>query len=113
KSQKFDQLRLAQYLTESGKGVEKWVMDLLRVAYTIEYGREVDEQSSLNLLTLLTADTSAGFHIFVESDDSKRIKGGSSSLSNALARALEGKVRIHQGHRLVKIAQNGSNLLLD
>ena len=103
---------MAQYLAESGKGVEKWVMDLLRVAYTIEYGREADEQSSLNLITILKADTSEGFKIFGESDESKRIKGGSSSLPNALARALEGKVKINQRHRLVKIAQNGSNLSL-
>lgn len=112
KAQKFDQLRLTQYLTESGKGMEKWVMDLLRVAYTIEYGRDADEQSSLNLLALLKADTSEGFQVFGESDESKRIKGGSSALPNALARALEGKVRIHQRHRLVKIAQAGSNMSL-
>jgi monoamine oxidase len=112
KARKFDQLRLAQYLTESGKGVEKWVVDLLRVAYTIEYGRDAEEQSSLNLLALLKADTSDGFQIFGESDESKRIKGGSSALPNALAQALEGKVRIHQGHRLVKIAQAGSNMSL-
>ena len=46
KARKLDQLSLAQYLTESGQGVEKWVMDLLRVAYTIEYGRDADEQSA-------------------------------------------------------------------
>ena len=113
KARKFDRLSLGQYLTESGKGVEKWVVDLLRVAYTIEYGREADEQSSLNLITLLKADTSGGFQVFGESDESKRVKGGSSSLPNALARAIEGKVTIHQRHRLVKIAQNGSNLLLN
>jgi monoamine oxidase len=112
KAQKFDQLRLAQYLTESGKGVEKWVLDLLRVAYTIEYGRDADEQSSLNLIALLKADTSESFQVFGESDESKRIKDGSSALPNALVRALEGKVRIHQRHRLVKIAQTGSNMSL-
>jgi len=112
RARKFDQLSLAQYLTASGKGMEKWVIDLLRVAYTIEYGRDAEEQSSLNLIALLKADTSEGFQVFGESDESKRIKGGSSSLPNALARALEGKVRIHQRHRLVKIAQSGSSMLL-
>jgi monoamine oxidase len=112
KAGKFDQLSLAQYLTESGKGVEKWVVDLLRVAYTIEYGRDADEQSSLNLIALLKADPREGFQIFGESDESKRVKGGSSSLPNALARAIEGKVTIHQRHRLVKIAQAGSNMVL-
>ncbi|PYJ11864.1 MAG: hypothetical protein DMF06_01445 [Verrucomicrobia bacterium] len=113
KAAKFDRISLGQYLTEAGKGVEKWVMDLLRVAYTIEYGRDADQQSSLNLLTLLVADTSGGFQVFGESDESKRVKGGSSSLPNALAKALEGKVTIHQRHQLVKIEQNGSNLSLN
>ena len=112
KGRRFDKLSLAQYLADAGKGVEKWVVDLLRVGYTIEYGRDAEEQSSLNLIALLGADTSEGFHIFGESDESKRVRGGSSSLPNALAKALEGKVRINQGHRLEKIAQSGSDLLL-
>lgn len=112
KARKFDELSLAQYLAETGKGVEKWVVDMFRVAYTIEYGREADEQSSLNLIALLKTDTSEGFKIFGDSDESKRIRGGSSSLPNALAKALEGKVRINKGHRLVKITQAGANVTL-
>ena len=76
-------------------------------------GRELDEQSSLNLIAYLQADTSAGFKLFGDSDESKRIKGGSSSLPNALVKALNGKVQIRQGHRLVKIGQTGSNITLD
>lgn len=112
KAAKFDRISLPEYLTETGKGVEKWVVDMLRVAYTIEYGRDADEQSSLNLIALLKAETSEGFTIFGDSDESKRIKGGSSSLPNALARALENKVRINKGHPLVNIAQVGSGITL-
>jgi len=112
KAARFDGINLAEYLTQTGQGVEKWVVDMLRVAYTIEYGRDADEQSSLNLIALLQPDTSEGFKIFGDSDESKRIKGGSSSLPNALATALEGKVRINKGYRLVKIAPAGSNLAL-
>jgi monoamine oxidase len=113
KATRFDRINLAEYLTRTGKGVEKWVVDMLRVAYTIEYGRDAGEQSSLNLIALLKAETSEGFKIFGDSDESKRIKGGSSSLPNALARALDGKVRINKSHQLVKIAQVGSNLVLN
>jgi len=112
KARTFDNLSLAHYLAETGRGVEKWVVDLLRVAYTIEYGRDADEQSALNLIALLKADTSEGFQIFGESDESKRIKDGSSSLPNALAKAIAGKVKIQKGHRLVKIAEAGSNMTL-
>lgn len=112
KATRFDRINLAEYLTQTGKGVEKWVVDLLRVAYTIEYGRDAGEQSSLNLIALLQADTSEGFMVFGESDESKRIQGGSSSLPNALVKAIENKVKINQSHRLVKIVQSGPNVTL-
>jgi monoamine oxidase len=112
RARRFDQISLAQYLAESGKGVEKWVLDLLRVAYTIEYGREVEEQSALNLIVYLKPDTSAGFKIFGDSDESKRIEGGSSALPDALVKALEGRVEIHQGHTLEKIGSAGSSMNL-
>ena len=112
KAARLDRINLAEYLTRTGKGVEKWVLDLLRVAYTIEYGRIAEEQSSLNLITLLEAETSEGFKVFGDSDEGKRVKGGSSSLPNALVKSLEGKVRINKGHRLVKIASAGSNMTL-
>ena len=108
----FDKMSLAEYLTETGKGVEKWVVDMLRVAYTIEYGRDLDEQSALNLIAYLSADTSQGFKLFGDSDESKRIKGGSSSLPNALAKAIDGKVKINKGYRLAKIGQAGPNMTL-
>jgi monoamine oxidase len=113
KARRYDRMSLAAYFAEAGKNSEKWVIELLRVAYTIEYGRELAEQSSLNLLTLLEADTSEGFKIFGDSDESKRIEGGSSSLPDALVRALEGKVKINHAHRLVRIAQGGPNLTFD
>ena len=113
KARKLDRISLAAYLADAGKGVEKWVIELLRVAYTIEYGREPAEQSSLNLITLLKPDTGNGFQIFGESDESKRIAGGSSSLPNALVKAIEGKVKINRGYRLARMAQNGSGLTLD
>jgi len=112
KGYRFDKISLGQYLADSSKGVEKWVIDLLRVAYTIEYGRDADEQSALNLIVYLKPDTSNGFKIFGDSDESKRIQGGSSSLPNALVKALAGKVTIHQGHNLLKIAEANSDLML-
>jgi monoamine oxidase len=113
KAGKFDKINLAEYLTETGKGVDKWVVDMLRVAYTIEYGRDLDEQSSLNLITYLKADTAEGFKLFGDSDESKRIQGGSSSLPNALAKAIDGKVKINKGYRLARIGQAGPNLTLN
>ncbi len=112
KAHTFDRMSLAAYLNETGRGVEKWVVDMLGVAYTIEYGRELHEQSALNLIAYLNADTSEGFKLFGDSDESKRIKGGSSSLPNALLKALAGKVRIHKAHRLAKIGETGPRISL-
>ena len=38
KAHKFDRMSLADYLAVTGRGVEKWVIDMLGVAYVIEYG---------------------------------------------------------------------------
>lgn len=112
KAAKFDKMNLADYLQTTGRGVDKWVVDMLRVAYVIEYGRDADEQSALNLVNFLEADTSEGFKLFGDSDESKRIAGGSSSLPNALVKALEGKVKIHFGHRLVKVSGSAAGMAL-
>jgi len=103
KAERFDKISLADYLAQAGKGVDKWLIDLLRVAYVIEYGRDAEEQSALNLITDLDPETKDGFKVFGTSDESKRIKGGSSTLPEALMKAIEGKVKIHRGFRLVKI----------
>jgi monoamine oxidase len=113
KGRAFDRTSLAAYLASAGGEVEKWLIELLRVAYVIEYGRDAEEQSSLNLIVYLSPDTTNGFKIFGESDESKRIKGGSSTLPSALVAALEGKVRINRGHRLTRIAESNGNLSLD
>ena len=112
KAARFDKMSLAEYLSETGRGVEKWVVDMLRVAYTIEYGRDADEQSALNLVDFLDPDTSEGFKIFGDSDESKRIGGGSSSLPNALVKAIDGKVKINKGYRLAKISGSGAGVAL-
>ena len=112
-AKKFDRMSIGAYLAESAKEVDKWVIDLLGVAYTIENGRELDEQSSLNLITMLEAEPGDGFKIFGDSDESKRIQGGSSALPNALVQRLEGKVQIHKGYRLASIKQTGHNIALD
>ncbi len=107
---KFDKLSIAEYLADAGQGVEKWVVDMIRTAYVIEYGRDAEDQSALNLITYLEPDTKDGFKIFGSSDESKRIKGGSSMLPNALVKALEGKVKINRGFQLVKITGSGAGL---
>ncbi len=112
KAAPLDRLSLAEYLVRLGKGVDSWVIDMLRVAYVIEYGREADEQSALNLITYLDPETKNGFKLYGSSDESKRIKGGSGTLPDALANAIDGKVSIHRGCRLVKIGSGDGVIAL-
>jgi monoamine oxidase len=77
---------------------------LLDVAYTIEYGAETDEQSSLNLVYLLAYQPApSGFAIFGESDERFHIRGGNQRLTEAIAATLP-DVRL--GRRLTGIAAN-------
>jgi monoamine oxidase len=112
KAAHFDRISLAEYLAEAGKGVDKWVVDMLRVAYVIEYGRDADEQSALNLINYLDPETKDGFKVFGDSDESKRIKGGSSTLPEAVAEAIAGRVKIHHGFRLVNIGSGNGMVAL-
>ena len=109
----FDRMSLAEYLADRGKDTDKWVTSLLEVAYVTEYGRELADQSALNLITYLNPDTSGGFKLFGESDESKRIKGGNSMLPNALTKALGDTVQIHKGYRLENMRERGNKLELD
>jgi monoamine oxidase len=103
-----DKMSIAQYLESKKDTTEKWILDMLNVAYTGEYGLDTDKQTALNLLTYIDPDTSAGFKIFGDSDESKRVKGGNSALMDAIAKAIEGKVKIHYSHWLSKIEDTGS-----
>lgn len=107
-----DNMSIAQYLASKSDTTEKWVIDMLNVAYTGEYGLDTDKQTALNLLTYLDPDTSSGFKIFGDSDESKRVLGGNSMLMEALAKALDGKVKIHMNHPLTKIEDTGTAIQL-
>lgn len=104
KARKFDRMSMHDYLRAFDGRVEPWVLRMLDVAYEIEYGRATKEQSALNLITYLLPDTKGGFEMYGESDESKRVKGGSSRVIEALEKALAGKVKIHAQHRLTAIA---------
>jgi monoamine oxidase len=66
-------------------GVSGWVRDLLRVAYTTEYGMEIGEQSALNLLLMIESDP---FRIFGESDERFHVHEGNDRITSALASRL-------------------------
>ena len=111
--QRIDRMSLRQYLDQArAPGVERWVIDLLDVAYSIEYGLETSLQSAINLLYLIDPNTKKGFKIFGASDEAHRIRGGNSRLTEALAAAIRGTVPVRLEHRLLSIADNGREFTL-
>lgn len=95
-----DRQSIAEWLAKAG--VSGWFHDLLDVAFTTEFGREIGEQSSLNFLTMI--GTEAGkFEVFGESDERFHIHGGNDQAPTELARRLDGK--IDTGARLVRIGE--------
>ena len=65
---------------------------LLDVAYNIEYGAEIAEQSSLNLLYLLGYSGQGQFRIFGPSNEKYHVRGGNDQIVSRLAQAVDGQI---------------------
>ncbi len=107
-----DKVSMADYLKKASATVEPWVIEFIIAAYEPEYGIDADLMSCLNLVDFIDPDTSEGFKIFGESDESMRIKGGNGKLPAAVAKALEGKISSQTGVRLTSISLNDEGFSL-
>jgi monoamine oxidase len=99
---KFDNMTLEDYIT-SFHDIDENIKNILRVAYVSEFGLETSEQTALNMPLLATPGGSENLELYGESDESWRIKGGSSTLVEALAKNIEKYGQIHLGHKLESI----------
>ncbi|MEO6861054.1 MAG: NAD(P)/FAD-dependent oxidoreductase [Microcoleus sp.] len=90
-AERLDNLSIAQYL--DGADTSTIVRQLLRIAYTTEYGRDSEEQSALNLLFLIGAE-SGSFQLYGNSDERYQIEGGNSQIVNRLADQLSGSIEV-------------------
>lgn len=84
-----DKTSIAQYLDQAQ--INPILKDLLEVAYTIEYGREAEEQSCFNLLFLLGTGTDK-LELFGESDERFQIIGGNDQVPQRLAQQLANSI---------------------
>lgn len=101
---RLDQTSLREYLLAIG--ATGAIFDMLRLAYVAEYGLDDDQQSSLNLLSMINPDTSDGLDLVGDSDERYRIAGGNSQLVETLAGRLGGQVE--SGHALVSLRAQGN-----
>jgi monoamine oxidase len=112
KARNLDNISLKEYLKSAGAGSERWVVQMLEAAYVPEYGVDIEHQSALNMIDFINPDTSGGFEIFGESDEAFRVRGGNDTLPTAVHQAIKSKVKLNNGHRLVKIEETGSKIKL-
>ncbi len=82
---KLDRISIAEYLDRIP--TTPTIRQLIRVAYTIEYGRDAEEQSCLNLLYLIGTEPGE-FSIFGTSDERFYIDEGSDLVPRRLAQLL-------------------------
>ncbi len=103
-AERIDNLSIAEYLEDSETSVI--VKQLLRIAYTTEYGRDADEQSALNLLFLIGAEADS-FELYGDSDERYQIEGGNSQIVNRLASNLSGSIEAGTVLEAISILPDG------
>lgn len=88
-AERLDNLSIAEYLDQADTST--LLRQLLRVAYTVFYGRDSEEQSALNLLFLIGSEPGS-FELYGNSDERYQIDGGNSQIINRLAGQLSGSI---------------------
>ncbi|MFZ2019034.1 MAG: NAD(P)/FAD-dependent oxidoreductase [Methyloceanibacter sp.] len=111
-ARKLDNVSLKAYLEQFRGKTDDWTIDVLDVAYNIEYGLLTEDQSSLALVDFITTDMSKPFSMFGPSDEIYRIKGGSSALITALVNALQNKIEMKQGFALTGLDQKDKQIVM-
>jgi monoamine oxidase len=83
-------------------GVHGFIRTLLDTAYTGEYGRNIDEQSFINLLYLIDTNPDP-LRLFGESDEKFTVREGNDAIVHRIARALPTAPILR--HALVAVAR--------
>jgi monoamine oxidase len=103
-----DRMSLAEWL--QSRGFTGLIGDVVRVAYIGEYGLEPEEQSALNLLTLVGTEAPP-VDIYGSSDERYHLKEGNDAVPMELARRLARPVELGTELRAVKRRSDGGYTL--
>jgi monoamine oxidase len=105
RGRELDALSIAQYIDLYVPGGRASKLgQLLDVAYNIEYGAEITQQSSLNLLYLLAFSGQGQLRIFGRSNEKYHVVGGNDQIPQRLAAGLQGQITL--GSALVSLKRN-------
>lgn len=103
--QQLDNMTLRQYL--DSRGAPPNIKKLLNVAYTIEYGRESDQQSCLAFLLFIKASRQSKLRLWGNfSDERYHVVGGNQQVTDNLAARLPGQIKL--GRKLVAVRKLSS-----
>ena len=97
---KLDKKSISQWLQENQIGSP--IAEILKVAYTGEYGLDPDQQSALNLVCLIGTEPGT-FELLGESDERFHAIEGNDVIPQRLAQRLEREVEL--GTQLVRLGQ--------
>ena len=104
---------LKAYLEQFRGKTDDWAIDLLDVAYNIEFGLLTEDQSSLAMVDMITTDMSKPLSDVRRKRRGRiRIKGGSSALINALVDKLKDKIEMKQGWALSALDYKGGQIVM-
>jgi monoamine oxidase len=112
RGRELDAMSIVDWIEETFEGgIDSPIGQLLDVAYTIEYGADSSEQSSLNLLYLIAYSGQGQFRVFGKSNEKYHVRGGNDRIATMLAQRLG--PRIETGSELVALKRNvdGSSTL--
>ncbi len=97
-----DHISIADWLSENVPGgLDSNLGGLLDVAYNTEFGADISDQTSLNLLYLLGYSGGGRLRLFGASNAKFRVQGGNDQVVQRLAGELEGQLAL--GSELVEI----------
>jgi monoamine oxidase len=100
-----DRLSVRDWINQNVPGgIASKLGQLLEVAYTIEYGADTTDQSSLNMLYLLGYAGPGNLRIFGKSNEKYRVRGGNDQIPGRLAAELSAQLVVD--HALVAIREN-------
>lgn len=105
-AQKYDDMSLAQYL-DNQTALAPWFRELMKIGYETESGVPADRQSVLTLFSMFMGFEGT-WSTYGTSDETSRIKGGSSRLMDALHKKLSAPVNFK--HQLVKVVEKNNQI---
>ncbi len=112
RARELDAMTLEAYLASLAPLTTPWAIKSLDLAYLGEYGLKTSEQSALNLIDVIGAETEDEFAVYGDSDEAFRVSGGSSSLPDALVAAIGARAAMNAKHEFLAIAPDDTGFRL-